>query len=155
MMHTGHRRTLAGLGIGGGVLAVLAALALAAPAAILVSGRTCACAQPPDVIVQNMTTRPVTLSWHQQGVAGMLDGRHGTERVEACDAFHGTLPQGHIEVTVTSAAESQTFELDIPQRYASDPFGSYVVREDGRVQDVTHADPAAQPTPATCGIMGS
>jgi hypothetical protein len=154
-MQTGHRRTLAGLGIGGTVLAVLVALVLAAPAALLLADRICACAQPPDLVVRNLDDQPVTVSWRQAGILGAFEGHSGSTRVEACDSDWETLPQGTIHVEIQSAAGSRAFDLEIPQRFASDPFGAYVVGEDGRVQDVTHADPAAQPTPSTCGIMGS
>ncbi len=153
---TARRRRLAGLGLGGIVLAALLAIAIGTPAALVVAtGRTCACAQPPDVIVVNGSTDPVTLTWRQAGLVGALDGHHGTERVEACAAFTTTFPQGRIKVTVTSTAATRTFELDIPQRFASDPFGRYVVGRDGAVQDATRADPVAAPDPAACGIMGS
>jgi hypothetical protein len=154
-MQTGRRGRLAGLGVGGGLLAILVAVALAAPAALLLADRTCGCAQPPDLVVTNRDDQPVTVSWRQAGLLGAFEGHSGTTRIEACDGDWEALPQGTIHVEIRSAAGSRAFDLEIPQRFASDPIGAYVVHAGGAVEDVTHAIPADEPAGSTCGIMGS
>jgi hypothetical protein len=55
-----------------------------------------------------------------------------------------------VQVVVTSASESQAFEVDIPQRFATDPFGWWVVREGGAIEDAGPGGPADDPL-AACG----
>jgi hypothetical protein len=143
----GLRSSLLGLGAVG----VLLAIAIGTPAAlVVVSGRTCACAQPPDLVVQNADARPATVEWRHEGgslVQGETDA--GTVVVAACDSMSTILPQGRVHVVVSSASEVRAFDLDIPQRFATDPFAWRVVREGGAIEDAGPSGPDGTPF-STC-----
>jgi hypothetical protein len=121
------------------------------PAAlVVVTGRTCACVQPPDLVIQNADARPATVAWKHEGgslVPGEPDA--GTFVVAACEKMDTILPQGRVHVVVSSASEVQDFDLDIPQRFATDPFAWRVVREGGAVEDGGPSGPDGNPL-STC-----
>jgi ABC-type Fe3+-hydroxamate transport system substrate-binding protein len=139
----GPRSVLFGIGLSGVVLAAV----IGTPAALVVAtGRTCACAQPPDLVVTNADTSPVTVAWRLQGVSLVPDEpASGTVVVAACDGITATLPEGTVDVVVTSAASMDRFALEIPHLYARDPIGYRVVREDGAIEDAGPRGPADEP----------
>jgi hypothetical protein len=138
--------SVVGLGAAGALIAILAGT----PAALVVAtGRTCGCAQPPDLVVENADTRPLSVAWELEGIPPVLDGpTSGTVVVAPCDAMRTVLPQGTVHVLVTSASASQAFDLDIPQRFAMQPFGWRVARDGGAIDDVGQGGPDDDPLAA-------
>jgi hypothetical protein len=143
-------------GFGLGLVGVVLAIVIGTPAALVVAtGRTCACAQPPDLIVQNASTSSVTVTWKREGLTLAPDENGaGTVVVEACASMNTTLPQGTVHVVVTSVSEVEEFDLDIPQRYATSPFAWRVVHGGGVIKDAGPTGPTDDPL-ANCVAEGA
>ena len=143
----GLRTRILGLGAG----SLLLAIVIGTSASLVVAtGRTCGCAQPPDLVVQNADTRPVTVAWQHEGLPLVANGEPGTGSlvVQACSAGTAVFSQGRVHVVVTSASEVRQFDLDIPKRYAADPFASLVVRAGGTIEDAAPQAPGEDPLPS-------
>jgi hypothetical protein len=63
----GSKRRRGGALVGVGVVGALVAFAAGSSAALVVpTGRSCACAQPPDLVVSNAGRLPVVVTWRQE-----------------------------------------------------------------------------------------
>jgi len=128
-----------------GVVAVVLAVVIGTPAWLLAAARTCACAQPPDISVYNLDTRPVTVTWLQPGILGTpLLARSDGARIEACSGYSGVLPVGRVALTIDSSTATGRFDLDVPQQFPSGPIWWFAVRDGGTVDRIPGPLPDAE-----------
>lgn len=120
-----------------GFIAVALAVVVGTPAWLFVASRTCACAQPPDLAIDNRDAEPVTVTWSQTGVFGTsLLGRSESTRVEACAGATMTLPAGAVHLAIASASAVGAFDVEVPHTYSTGPIASFTVRDGGAVDRV-------------------
>jgi hypothetical protein len=120
-----------------GFIAVVLAVIVGTPAWLLAAGRTCGCAQPPDLAISNLDTRPVTVTWRQPGILGTtILGRTESASVGACSGFTTTLPAGHVALEISSATAVGAFEVDVPGTFSETFIASFTVRSGGAVDRV-------------------
>jgi hypothetical protein len=134
-----------------GFIGVLLALMVMVPAWLFAAERTCGCTQPPDLVVVNLDSGPVTVTWRQPGVLGSsLLGQAGSAQVEACSTSNAILPAGRVHVVIDSSTATGAFDLDVPRTFADGPIGWFAVRDGGAVDRIWGSLPDGEGPETTC-----
>ena len=129
-------RSRSRLGCAGVVLSsVVLALIVAISAAVLIPVPSCACATPPDLVVQNFSHQDAAVSWSQPGIFGTpLRGLSGGAVAARCATLTAGLRSGVVEVSVNSGEVSRKFNLHVRDAVA-DGTATIVIGADGHIAD--------------------
>ena len=129
---------------GDGFIAVVLALMIGIPAALLAASSSCACTSPADLIVLNYAHEDAAVSWDGPGLLGLpVLGISGSADAPACTTFSQPLRPGRVTVALRAGWETQTVEITVPEgdtRYGHS--ATFVVGPDGHITGPTDGSPA-------------
>ncbi len=127
-----------------GFIAVVLALAIGIPAALLAASSSCACTTPADLVVLNDAHGDATVSWDGPGPLGLpILGISGGADAAACTTFAQPLRPGRVTVTLRAGGETQTVDITVPEgeaRYGHS--ATFVIGPDGHITGPSDGAPA-------------